>query len=108
MTDYNGSPKHALSGGLFAPGASPTINLFGNFTVTIGGRFEGTVRLERSANQGTSWDALDVKDNVSCVFTAPARVNLTEAQADVLYRLNAETLVGDVFFRLEDHANHAN
>jgi len=88
-------PRHAVTG--FLPrDLNVQVPCFGDFDFNIWGYFIGSVHLQR-CEDGT-WTTVQT-------FTGPAAVRLTEAQPNIVYRLVADALVGDVQFILAEAVN---
>jgi hypothetical protein len=100
----------ALTGSFSATGQSqsfmPTgLNDFGErdhaFNVSIWGTFVGTVQLERSFDNGTTWLALTQNGSQVYKWTAQASEIADETEAGVLYRLNCTAFTsGPINYRL--------
>jgi len=72
------------------------------FNLSIWGTFTGTIELERSFDDGSTWLKCS-RDSAGTAasFTAAASVVVEEPEAGVLYRLNATALsVGTANYRM--------
>ena len=69
-----------------AEGGTKGIEIFGKFVLRLRGTFVATVYLQRSDDDGTTWD--DVTDSAGnpYVFNAPVIVDGEEVARDVIYR----------------------
>lgn len=78
-----------LSGSFGGTGQSTSIELKGQFNLTISGTFTATVALQRSFDAGSSWHTLsrDSAGNAAS-YTAPCSMIAEEIEDGVLYRLN--------------------
>lgn len=78
-------------------GVSPSAG----FNVSLWGTFVGSVQLERSFDNGTTWLPLTAAGTPLYVWTAPASEVCEEPEAGVLYRLNCTAYTsGTVNYRL--------
>jgi hypothetical protein len=92
-----------LTGALAAVAASGSIEVNpGDFNVAVWGTFTGTVQVERSFDNGTTWIAL-ARDGTGAVasFTAPATLVGTEPERGCLYRFSCTAFTsGSINYRL--------
>jgi hypothetical protein len=96
-----------LTGSFTGTGQSATFRPFpakyphAGFNVTLRGTFVATVRLERSFDDGVTWDPLTAAGTPMFVFTGPASEIQEEPEEGVLYRLNCTAYTsGTVDYRL--------
>jgi len=78
-------------GVLDAPGASRPVRVNGRTNVSVSGVFTGTLQLERSFDGGDTWIAITAA-GAPIEFTGPFSEEIEEAEAGMLYRLNAVAL----------------
>lgn len=95
----------ATTGSFTATGQSPVFSPArgqgnGRFNGSVWGTFVGTVRFERSFDNGVTWlPATQAGSPVT--FTAPFTEVLIEPEADVLYRLNCTAYTsGTINYRI--------
>lgn len=73
------------------------------FNVSLWGTFVGTVQLERSFDNGTTWLPITSAGAAAFKYTAPASESVSEPEADTLYRLNCTAYTsGTVNYRLSE------
>lgn len=72
-----------------------------SFNISVWGTFVGTVQLERSFDNGTTWLPLTAGGTQIEKFTAPASESVDEFEVGVLYRLNCTAYTsGTINYRL--------
>jgi len=73
-----------------------------SFNMSLWGTFVGTVQLERSFDNGTTWLPITALGS-SITFTAPASESFEEPEVGVIYRLNCTAYTsGTVNYRLSN------
>jgi hypothetical protein len=91
----------AATGTLTAVQAAPSLNLRGNFNVTLTGSFVATITHERSFDAGATWIQSSFSDGTPVQFTAPMSTTWSEPEAGVIYRLRCIAYTsGTVVWRL--------
>src|SRR5262249_17311740 len=91
-----------LTGSFAGTGAGSSIAFRDSFNASIWGVFVGTVVIEKSYDNGSSWSAVS-KDpsGAAASYTAPASVVVTEPELGILYRLNCSAYTsGTINWRL--------
>lgn len=72
-----------------------------SFNISLWGTFVGTVQLERSFDNGTTWLPLTTNGTQVNKYTAPCSEYVEESEVGVLYRLNCTAYTsGTVNYRL--------
>ena len=83
-----------ISGSFTTTGVSNSSMIYRNFNVSVQGTFVATVDLERSFDNGTTWEVVES-------YTAPVSKSLNEVEALVSYRLNCSAFTsGQVNYRI--------
>lgn len=83
-----------ISGSLTAVSVSPTINLLRKFNVSVQGTFAATVQVQRSFDQGATWEAISE-------YTAPVSTVEFEPERGVQYRIACTAYTsGTITYRL--------
>lgn len=67
---------------------SESVRVVGNFNVTITGTFNGSIALQRSLDNGATWQALTGGGSEIAVFTSAANESYYEPEPQALYRFN--------------------
>lgn len=95
-----------VSGTFTATGASSSFSPAsqirrGRFNVSIWGTFVGTVKLERSFDDGVTWLVCSKPDLTDAAFTAPVTFAVEEPEADIYYRLSCTSRTsGTINYRM--------
>jgi hypothetical protein len=95
----------AVTGTFTATGQSATFvapsALSGEFNVSLSGTWVGTVKLERSFDNASTWIVVSKPDLTDASFTAHASFSVKEPEPGVRYRLNCTAYTsGTVTYRL--------
>ena len=81
-------------------GQSASMSIRGSFNFSLWGTFAGTVRIERSFDNGTTWLPMTVLGS-AVTFTGPATETFEEPEAGVLYRVNCTAFTsGTINYRV--------
>lgn len=85
----------------FAPAVDARGTNGGAFNVTLSGTFVGTVKLQRSFDNGTTWHDLTAAGTAIAAFTTAVSEVWVEPEAGVNFRLNCTAYTsGTVTYRL--------
>ena len=94
VTDLSGNGKgvgftsrNKVSQELEAVGRTASAQMYGNFNYSLSGTFVGTVRLEKSYNEGTTWMPVTA-GGIDVEFIAPCEELFTEPEVGVVYSWN--------------------
>lgn len=79
---------------------SESVRVSGNFNVTISGTFVGSVALQRSLDNGTTWQGLTGGTYAIAVFATLANESFYEPESQALYRFVFTRVSGSVVVRL--------
>lgn len=94
--------RNKLTGSFTGTGQSAVIALYDRFNFTLRGTFVATVQLERSFDDGTTWDICS-RDTIgtAAAYTAPVSLVAREPEKKVKFRLNCTAFTsGQVDYRL--------
>jgi len=98
-----GLPSPVILQGTFTgTGASSSCEVWGNFNVTLGGTWAGSVQVERSFDDGATWTvvAVDGAGNPA-IYTSPISLVGQEIEVGADYRLNCTVFTsGTVRYRI--------
>jgi hypothetical protein len=84
----------SVSGQFTGTGASASVALYGKFNVSVQGFGTATVALQRSFDNGSTWNTVES-------YTAPTDKVGEEPEAGILYRLNCTAYTsGTIAYRL--------
>ncbi|WP_299438918.1 hypothetical protein [uncultured Rhodospira sp.] len=94
-----------VEGTFTAPGTSASVELHGDFNVTLGGVFGARVRLERTFDGGATWHRVLAPARTTAGdhhhWSSPISVVLNEPEQGVEYRLVCASYAnGPVIYRL--------
>lgn len=94
VTDLSGNGKgvgftsrNKVSEKLTGVSRTAAAQMYGNFNFSLAGTFVGTVRLEKSYDQGTTWAPVTA-NAVDVEFTEPCEELFTEPEIGVVYSWN--------------------
>lgn len=100
----SGSSRNVVVTGTLATSgaASPSVAIYGNFNVTISGSFTGTAQVQRSFDNGTTWNTVSTDGTGSAAsYSAPCSVTGIEVEWALLYRIYCSALsAGSITYRL--------
>ena len=98
--------QYAVTGTFTATGVSPSIKLRGGFNTALWGTFVGTVDLEQSYDNGTTWLPVSVDGTgTPNSYTAPHNIAWVQPERDVLTRFNCSAFTsGPVNYRISGDA----
>lgn len=82
---------YTLAETLSAPGSGTPTQMFGPFNLNIWGTFTGSLRLERSFDEGVTWIPCTAL-GTAIAFTTPASETILEPESGVFYRVTATAL----------------
>jgi hypothetical protein len=83
-----------ISGAFTVAGATSTvINMVREFSVSLGGTFNGTVVIERSPDKGNTWYPCSTDaTGTAASYTSPVSVDVVSLVHPMLYRLRCVSL----------------
>lgn len=80
-----------ISGTFTELAAGAAAEIRGDFNISVWGDFAGTIRLERSFDQGSVWLPVTYVDGTPLQFGSPVSTSWSEPEPGVRYRLNCMT-----------------
>lgn len=94
--------QYFVAGTFTAPGTSPTIKLRGGFNTALWGTFVGTVDLEQSYDNGTTWLPVSIDGTgTPNSYTGPHNIAWVQPERDVLSRFNCTAFTsGPINYRI--------
>ena len=101
MTAVSGTFTATGQSASFAPPVATRDTNGGAFNVTLSGTFVGTVKLQRSFDNGTTWHDLTAVGTAIAAFTTAVSEVWIEPEPGVIFRLNCTAYTsGTVTYRL--------
>lgn len=96
--------NNVLTGAFVGTGSSPAIEVCGDFNMSLQGTFDATVQLERSFDDGVTYEVVSKNENGdAAAYEAPCSLVGYEPERGVLYRLTCSVFAsGSAEFRLSN------
>jgi hypothetical protein len=87
------------NGPITATGVSPSYGPVGNFNISVWGTFTGTITLNRSFDNGTTWIPFTYSDGTQLSWSGPFTTTFEEPEPGVLYQLSVTYSSGSINYR---------
>ncbi len=90
-----------MTGSFGAVGVSSTIEVQGNFNISLWGTFNATAHIERSFDEGLNWLPCTLTGGGTAEYTAPMTTTVFEPEGAVWYRWNCDAYTdGTINYRI--------